>query len=311
MKLNVKCAGLCAGLLASTLVSAADLPAFELGIKIGTTSASISSQSIQSKLDALVNKKQLFEAAGGKAGVLKLASNFDPISFSFGSGVTAFNVSIAPTTATNGDRLISFIAQTGAGTPTKLLQFDIDVTQTLFNLDPSIQYSYTFTNFTAAPLTLTQAWALPMSPAIGAGPTKVQSALSGTLVDNTRNGIALTPTGPGNSLQTSYFGNGGVSGPFTIDTDLSLGGTFSRPAVPATANNSYGYGAFEVGIPTMIAGPDGPFNAIRIQDNFTISARDSIGLTGRTVMVPEPATSALIIAGLAAMGWIAARRRGH
>lgn len=235
-----------------------------------------------------------------------LASTFTPIS-NASLGLVRF--SLAPIT-TNGETSIQFSLDTRTLTTawTRAANVLLDIDEVRFNLDPAISYSYSVTDFGAAS-TFVTGLSMPMVPAIGATGTYVESSMSATLTDSTRNGITLTPTGPGGAVQTSYFGSAGVGGALTQYSALNLGTTvFSQGAIGAGVPNTYDYGPWSVGdVETgSILGPDGPLNAMRIQANFRLSGGgDSISISGRSeiVPIPEPSTYALIGLGLGMVGF--------
>jgi hypothetical protein len=242
----------------------------------------------------------------------RLASTFTPINNAT-LGLVRF--SLAPITS-NGETSVQFSLDTRTPTTawTRAANVSLDINEVRFNLDPSISYSYSVTDFGTAS-TFVTGLSMPMVPTIGATGTYVESSMSATLTDSTRNGISLTPTGPGGAVQTSYFGSAGVGGALTQYSALNLGATpFSHGAVGAGAPNTYLYGPYAVGDVESgsILGPDGPLNAMRIQANFRLSGGgDSISISGRTeiVPIPEPSTYAMIGVGLGMVGFALRRPR--
>lgn len=241
------------------------------------------------------------DVRAAKDDTYKLASTFSPLN-NVTFGLVRF--SLAPMT-NNGIASIALTVDTRTATTawTRASDVTLGIDEILFNLDPAISYSYAVTDFGGAS-TFVTGLSMPMVPAIGATGTFVESTLSATLTDATRNGITLTPTGPGGAVQTSYFGSAGVAGALTQYSAVNLGTTtFTQGAIGAGVPNTYSYGAFSVGdVETgSILGPDGPLNAMRIQANFRLSGGgDSISISGRTeiVPIPEPSTYALLGLGI-------------
>ncbi len=246
------------------------------------------------------------DAQAAKNDTYKLATTFTAINNAT-LGLVRF--SLAPIT-TNGETSIQFSLDTRTATTpwARAANVSLDIDEVLFNLDPAISYSYSVTDFGAAS-TFVTGFSMPMVPTIGATGTYVESSMSATLTDSARNGITLTPTGPGGAVQTSYFGSAGVGGALTQYSALNLGTTaFSQGAIGASVPNTYSYGPYAVGDVEngSILGPDGPLNAMRIQANFRLSGGgDSISISGRSeiVPIPEPSTYALIGVGIGMVGF--------
>src|SRR5262249_1554586 len=116
----------------------------------------------------------IFKAAqqGGKSGVLQLASDFDPFSLTFTRGGTNFPADFSPRTNA-ASSFIDILVRRTSGTPANILQFSLDVNQTLLNLDPAVSLATTFTNFTGQTMTFTQTQTGAMVPTIATVPTRV------------------------------------------------------------------------------------------------------------------------------------------
>lgn len=252
------------------------------------------------------------DVQAAKDDTFRLAATFTPIT---NANLGLMRFSLTPITA-NGETAVQFSLDTRTLTTpwTRAANVSLDIDEIRFNLDPAISYSYSVTDF-GSPSTFVTGLSMPMVPTLGPGGTYVESSMSATLTDSTRNGITLTPTGPGGAVQTSFFGGAGVGGALTQYSALNLGTTvFTQGAIGAGVPNSYTYGPYGVGDIEngSILGPDGPLNAMRIQANFRLSGGgDSISISGRTeiIPIPEPSTYALIGLGLGMVGFALRRPR--
>lgn len=242
-----------------------------------------------------------------------LSTTIAPFSTTIGN---AIRVSLAPV-AVAGETDVAFRLETripGVTSWSTAASVAFDVEQVTFNLDPAIAYSYAVSDF-GAPSTFVTALTMPMVPTLGPTGTYVESSMSAVVTDSLRDGVTLTPNGPGGAVQTSFFGNGGVAGAFTQYSALNLGTLpFVQGAIAPGSANSYVYGPFQVGDVESgsILGPNGPLNAMRIQANFRLSGGgDSISISGRTeiVPIPEPSTYAMIGLGLGMVGFALRRPR--
>jgi len=246
------------------------------------------------------------DVQAAKDDTYKLATTFNAIN-NVSLGLVRF--SLAPATS-GGETNVAFTLDTRTPTSswTRAAQVSLDIDEIRFDLDPVISFSYSVTDFGAAS-TFVTGLSMPMVPTIGATGTYVESSLSATLTDAGRDGITLTPTGPGGAVQTSYFGSAGVGGGLTQYSAVNLGtATFGQGAIGVADPNTYSYGPFSVGDVDngSIPGPDGPLDAMRIQANFRLGGGgDAISISGRTgiVPIPEPSTYALVGVGIGMVGF--------
>jgi len=180
-----------------------------------------------------------------------------------------------------------------------------------FNPDPFIAYSITFSNASDAPAEFNYNFLFPVLPVVG--PTDVVSQLSLDLVDANGDGsasITLSSFSPfDDAIQLVGFMEGGIFGTFT-DPDLGVG----------TEITTLGETLFA---PAISAGPeaDTAFDALTVFGQFTLSAGDSVTVTGLgglveaggflptlsdfnfdnfpSTAIPEPSSALLLLLGLA------------
>jgi len=180
-----------------------------------------------------------------------------------------------------------------------------------FNPDPFIAYNITFTNPTDAPAEFIYNFLFPTLPVVGA--TQVVSQLNVDLIDTDGDGsasITLSQFSPfDDQIQGVGFMEGGIFGSFT-DPDIGVG----------TAITALGETLFA---PEISAGPEAAtaFDALTVFGQFTLSAGDSVTLTGLgglveaggflptlasfdfdnfpSTVIPEPSSALLLLLGLA------------
>jgi len=160
------------------------------------------------------------------------------------------------------------------------------------NIDPVISTDFSVTNNTAGPQAFSFLFEIPV-PALAA-PTEIGGSVGLTLTDANGKGASIT-----NASYEALI-DGAVVG-----TIAPPGGTFSFPTAFHTNSIT---GAF--GDTPVIPSAPGPAvnNSIGIRYDFTLSPGDRLGVTGVFVVVPEPASMALLAAGL---GVVTLRRRTH
>lgn len=181
-------------------------------------------------------------------------------------------------------------------------QLEATINSLTLNPDPVVTWSLTANNFSTTTLPYLFVFGTPLSPTLS-GPTVATSQISGSLTDNTRNGITLNP------LVGAFVQNPTVS-PSLISTNAPSGGAFSRSSTAGTGPITYTYNLASAG---PVAGPSaGPYNLLTTTVSFTLTGLgDRAALTGNATIdpVPLPAAAWLMLSGLAGIGLLA--RRGN
>jgi len=184
-----------------------------------------------------------------------------------------------------------------------------DIPQIVFNPDPFIAFNTTFTNPTDAPAEFSYNFLFPVIPVVGA--TEVVSQLSVDLIDADGDGSAsLSLNGLDTEIQGVQFLEGGIFGGAVADIGFGVGTELTEPGETLFA-------------PAITVGPEAgtAFDALTVFGRFTLSAGDSVTLTGLggfveeglflpvladfnfdnfpSTVVPEPSSALLLLLGLA------------
>jgi hypothetical protein len=175
--------------------------------------------------------------------------------------------------------------------------------------DPAFIYGLSVQDI-GAPSVFSFTITAPLLPTVTPVP-QIKANVAGTLTDQSGDGAALIPLGPGSTLQTVRLAPGAVNA-----------GVDGGPAVPfSIAPGASGtFKAFAAYMPGPTAaetllGPAGSYTGITIANTFQLSGgNDTFVTTGfvEVTAVPEPDARALMFAGMGLLGVVAWRkvRRG-
>jgi len=161
-----------------------------------------------------------------------------------------------------------------------------------------VSANITFLNTTANPqiytVTVTQPIAPPITPS-----SLIGGSMGGSVTDANFDGLGGVSTALGTPLYLAFLDAAAV---LPIYPD------------PTSFANPFGWPGQTVNIPAVNVGLPGPtipagpvFTSISIQHRFQLSPGDSMGITSFFVVVPEPATLALLASGAIVL----LRRRGE
>jgi hypothetical protein len=168
----------------------------------------------------------------------------------------------------------------------------IDYWNMTFDTDPSVGGSLAVTNTGAVTSQFTLTFTLPIAPIPGS--TLTRGSVQGGGTDLNSNGVTIAAPF-GSALYWSMIDGAQITPLYSDPTSFS-GGPDSSPNVPqATFGN-----------PIYVVGP-AVATSIGLRFDFTLTPGDTATFSGvHIVLVPEPATGALVALGLVAL---AARRR--
>jgi len=183
------------------------------------------------------------------------------------------------------------------------LPFRIDYLAGALKPDPLVSYSLGVTNLTALTQRYTFVFTLPLAPAITAADQySVRSTMSGGMVDVGGDGISITSTTiPSPTLQRSWVDTDGIFQNGASETELPVG-------IGLDYVGMFGaYGPYATGV---VPGIVGNWNYLHLALSFDLSAGDGFSPSGMTEILPTPlpAPLPLLLAGLAGVGWLGARR---
>ncbi len=155
------------------------------------------------------------------------------------------------------------------------------------NSDPFISWSVGLTNFTDAAVTFLFTFTTPV---VGGPYNEVRTSLAGTLTDGRGDGVAATVL-QSSALLDSVLVPGSVIGSPCSYAPAGIGAVGACPPAPATQ-----YGEAVVAVPSNF------YALFTSTFELTLSAGDQASFQGSAILgvaeVPEPATAALLLAGL-------------
>jgi hypothetical protein len=135
------------------------------------------------------------------------------------------------------------------------------------------------------------------------GPINANSSISYSLTSTTSAGAEIKPLLPGGKVLTAQEVDTSVGGLDSLPKGVDAGDRFFFTTGPTTLNS-----------PVFTASNsfigNTQFDTMNALVSFTLSPNSNVGLSGfvQQEAVPEPSTTALMLAGLGLVGWIARRR---
>lgn len=166
--------------------------------------------------------------------------------------------------------------------------------------DPELYYGVGFRNNSNVTQTYTfgigETMDTPMS-----GPYTLYANVAGTLTSSAANPNAvLAPVPSSSTLQTVLLGNGGIA---NVNGGVDVGTAQTNSGAPGTTLTWGQQDAYTNG--------SGSFDYWEMQAKVTLTAKNSASMSGyaQITQVPEAGTYGMLLAGLAAVGWVARRRR--
>lgn len=168
--------------------------------------------------------------------------------------------------------------------------FSLDWDMTV-DTDPFINATFGLTNISTNTLPFTVSVTLPITPPVT--PTSlIGGSVGGSITDSNNDGTATIANNGGAPLF-----DGLIDGASAL-TIINAPYGYSAPFAGGTANIP----ATNVGLPgPTIPGP-AALTSIGINHTFTLTPGDSVALTSFFIVVPEPASVALIACGLGVIG---------
>jgi hypothetical protein len=179
--------------------------------------------------------------------------------------------------------------------------------QAIYDSDPFISFSISAVDL-GAPSVFFFGFGTPLSPAVPS-PTLVKSSFSGTLTDAQGDGGFVTPSGQP-VLMAGTLDPGGVNMGVDLGAGLALGA--GSPGQVANTGVLFDPGPTAASYAPGPAG--GPWSFMNMTVQFSLSGSlDAFSATGfaEILPVPEPSTYALLLAGLALLGFALRHNKKH
>jgi hypothetical protein len=165
--------------------------------------------------------------------------------------------------------------------------------------DPDLSYAFSAVNNNAIAQTYTFAIGEAILPPVGSN-NNVYADIAGGLTSKGAGSATISPFGVNSAIQ--QFELSSDNGLSFVNAGVDVG-----PAVTAAGTSIYGPFASNT-----IAGPIGQtWNYMQLTSHFTLSANSRASLVGFASItpVPEADTSAMLLAGLGLIGFMARRRK--